>query len=255
MSRPTLFALVPAVALAVVLALAVALALPVLASASVVDASRSLLTSLAAPLPNALAARFPLPAALTAAPRVHVLRGKDATGFHFVVSVVAKYAELQTQLNQALRGNEYRYGNHKFRVGDIRLSGGNGRTLVRVDVSGALRGQLFLTGTPVYDADTGVLAIPDLDYAFTTKNLLAKVGDWFNHVGWRDTMRDKVKWDVHEALASSLYGDHGPFTVSGSLDRPKVLELTSQRDGIHSRLELDGDIRFAMRPLSAGSGP
>lgn len=180
------------------------------------------------------------------------------SGFHVEASIVARYAELEGRLNQSLRGNKYRYGRRTFRVRGIGVYGESGRAVVRVDVAGALKGRLFLAGSPAYDVDSGDLTIPDLDYSLETQNLLAKVGDWFNHDEWRDALRARTRWNLRDqaaaqmqALTSSLYGDHGPVTVSGRVEAPQVLEIAAKPDGIYTRLVVDGEIGFAFRRAAA----
>lgn len=201
----------------------------------------------------ALAAAFVLsnlPTTTTTTPASAV-----TSGFHLEASVVARYAELEGRLNQSLRGNKYKYGRRNFRIRGIGVYGENGRAIVRVDVSGAIKGRLFLAGAPVYDVDTGDLTIPDLDYSLETKNLLAKAGDWFNHDDWRDALRARTRWNLRDqadanikALTSSLYGEHGPLTVRGRVEPPQVLEIAAKPDGIYTKLVVDGEIGVAFRP-------
>ena len=112
-------------------------------------------------------------------------------GVHIGVPLFAKYADLEAALNAALKGDVYTYGKKKFKIKEVHVYDGGAGMTVRVDVGGAMRGRLFLQGTPAFDPVTRALSVPDLDYSVETGNALVRVVDWFMHDKWRDGLESR----------------------------------------------------------------
>lgn len=83
------------------------------------------------------------------------------------VAVAVPASELQAPLSKALLGRRFGNGQQSVVVGSVELGDANGRALVRLGVTGAFNGNLFLWGTPQVRAEAGryTLSVPDLQLA------------------------------------------------------------------------------------------
>lgn len=83
------------------------------------------------------------------------------------VAVAVPAADLQAPLSKALMGRRFGSGQQSVVVNSVALGDASGRALVRLGVTGAFNGNLFLWGTPQVRVEGGryVLGVPDLQLA------------------------------------------------------------------------------------------
>lgn len=102
------------------------------------------------------------------APRELSVREESAGGQSRVqVAVAVPAADLQAPLAKALVGRRFGSGKDSVLVGSVALGDASGRALVRLSVTGAYNGDLFLWGTPQVRMEGGrySLSVPDLQVA------------------------------------------------------------------------------------------
>lgn len=83
------------------------------------------------------------------------------------VAVAIPAADLQAPLAAAIIGKRFGSGQNQVQIHSLELGDASGRALIRVGVSGAYTGNLFLWGTPQVRAENGrfLLSVPDLQVA------------------------------------------------------------------------------------------
>ena len=83
------------------------------------------------------------------------------------VAVAVPTTELQAPLAAALVGKRFGSGAGQVQLTSVAVGDAKGQTLIRLGVSGAYQGDLFLWGTPTVRAEGGryLLSVPDLQVA------------------------------------------------------------------------------------------
>ena len=132
------------------------------------------------------------------------------TGANVQVSAAIAYPVASTMLRRAVNGRAFEQAGRTVRIRDVRLSGvGGGRVALDVRLAGAVRGHLYLTGTPSFDATNHQVYVPDLDYDVGTAQLLVAGFGWLKGVDIRDFLRARARlpgsavMDKLRALAES----------------------------------------------------
>ena len=64
---------------------------------------------------------------------------------------------------------------------------------VGIDFTGSARGRVWLLGTPRYDAATGLISVPDLDFDATSAGMLVQGVAWLKGGAIREFLREQTK--------------------------------------------------------------
>jgi hypothetical protein len=115
-------------------------------------------------------------------PRVLVRTVALGEQFTVEAAVAIPYYELRARLAPLILGKRFGESRHALTVERLELGDAEGRVLAQVTVRGALRGTLYLWGTPRVRERDGrlMLEVPDLDVAVETRSALErlKLGLW-----------------------------------------------------------------------------
>jgi hypothetical protein len=104
-------------------------------------------------------------------------------GFSIFLDAVLNYDSLSTIMSRQLAGKEFDFKKgpvkKKFIIQDCKLYGeGNERLIIKVNFAGTNEGTIYLTGKPVYDKETHMLDVKDIDFDIKSKNALLKSAEW-----------------------------------------------------------------------------
>jgi hypothetical protein len=113
-----------------------------------------------------------------AAPQSLAVREEASAGPSRVqVAVAIPSADLQAPLTAAIVGKRYGSGKNAVTVNGLQLGDASGQAMVRLDVSGAYNGQLYLWGTPQVSSENGrfILGVPDLRVAAESTSRLEEL--------------------------------------------------------------------------------
>jgi len=113
---------------------------------------------------------------------------------HLLTEGRLPYEVASTILSRELRGDTIHVARQTFIVDSLQVNGvGDGRAAVRLAVSGAVNGALYLVGHPAFDTATAQLYMPDLKYDVGTKDLLTGTLSWLANGVVEDYMRSKLR--------------------------------------------------------------
>jgi hypothetical protein len=107
----------------------------------------------------------------------------------------AEYAAASQRLDERLAGSSLEISGHPLRIDHLAVSGvGGGRVALEVAVGGAVRGRVFLVGTPQHDPVADEVFVPDLDFDVATANVLVGSINWLAHEGLSEFLRERARW-------------------------------------------------------------
>src|SRR5688500_11918097 len=97
-------------------------------------------------------------------------------------------------LTEQLEGQKVRAAGGTLTVRKVTVFGvGGGRVAVGVDFTGTARGRIWLLGTPRYEAATGLISVPDLDFDATSAGMLVQSVAWLKGPAIREFLREQTK--------------------------------------------------------------
>jgi hypothetical protein len=185
----------------------------------------------------------PLPPLRTAAD------ADTGTVFHVALEGVFSYDAATDLMRGQLIGKVIRMAGRRVRIENLTLRGiGGGRVALGVDLSGAVQGRIFLTGTPRLDPATRRLTVPDLDFDVgSTDPLTHGLSSWQGDAV-RDFLRARAAIPDSAALAAvQRLAEHG---MNRELAAGVRLEVSlSDSRGVAVRATRE---RLVLRALAAG---
>jgi hypothetical protein len=172
-----------------------------------------------------------------------------ADGFLATVDAEIDMVTASDLLRTALVGRRIRAGRRFITVRDAQLLGiGGGRAALGVTLGGAIRGRVFLTGTPALDTVRRVVRVPDLDFDVgsadaLTASVLALQGE-----AVRDFLRERAEIPYDDALERlreiaerALNRDLTEgVSLSATLDEARGVAASATRTHLRVRAEARG---------------
>jgi len=83
------------------------------------------------------------------------------------------------------------------------LYGNGDKLVVKLETQGSLDGVIYLTAKPVFNPQTNVFSVEDVDFDMQTQSLLLKTADWFLHGTIRGIIKEKLNMNMTQQLEQS----------------------------------------------------
>jgi hypothetical protein len=174
------------------------------------------------------------------------------SGFRVTMQAELPFTVANQLLQSELLGKSITYRDHTVRVKGVRLYAGGSRVVMEVKVGGDARGTLYFVGTPVFNARTRELSVPNLDFSVETRHALGEAAEWLLHDEVRQRLAaaarfpvgdriDKVHQDVNKAINRSL---SRAVRLSGTVTevRPRGVVVTPR--AVAAVVEADGRVQI-----------
>ncbi|MES1218547.1 MAG: DUF4403 family protein [Bacteroidota bacterium] len=131
-------------------------------------------------------------------------------GFNIFADALLNYDSLTNILNQQVAGKQFDIDKgpvkKTFIIKECKLYGsGNEKLIIKVNFTGTESGVIYFTGKPLYNKETHILELADLDFDIRSKNALLKVADW-----------------LFSKKISSGIGRYAKFDLSAYIDTAKI---------------------------------
>ena len=98
-------------------------------------------------------------------------------GFRIQMVAELPFTVMDSIVRKKLVGRSFDIEGHKIRVRGARLYGSGTKLVLAATVSGDARGTLYFVGTPVFDPDSQVVSVPDLDFSVESRSVLPEVAE------------------------------------------------------------------------------
>ena len=171
--------------------------------------------------------------------------------YKILLSVPVAYAVLNQQLQDKLFHQEVNlpttFGN-RLMIERAVASDIEGRSLLSVEVSGGLNGNLYYWGTPRLEQEGNVITIPDLQMANETKMALDKVNAGYSQMvdaELQPRLRQAARIDLGQRIGNmktALSGQHqaGGLTTDMLIGRQETGQVSSTHDALVTDILLEG---------------
>ena len=220
-----------------------------------------------------------VPVSLDARP--HVVTGRDSpkvrtpplpalahdtvgTGFRIAMDGFVDYATASRAVEAVLVGRTVIEAGRSLAIQRILvMPARKGRLALTVTLVGDARGTLRFVGTPAYDARSGMLVVPDLDYDLEVDSRLLKSYAWLRSDALRASFRARARFPATAALGrgrellltglNRTLGD--AVTLAATVDSVAVRGLYVTRDGLVVRAVASGQAAMTVRPREHDAAP
>ncbi|MBO9620029.1 MAG: DUF4403 family protein [Niabella sp.] len=151
--------------------------------------------------------RFEQPAPLIA-PVPHIGNFSRDKGFRIYADLVMNYDSLSRLLTTQVKGKEFVFNKafikKRFVFQDCRLLGSqDNRLVIQVRFTGTNSGSFYVTGKPLYYADSRTLQLTDVDFELQSKNALLKTADWLFSKKITNTIETLARYDLTPILTTA----------------------------------------------------
>jgi uncharacterized protein DUF4403 len=177
-------------------------------------------------------------------------------GFHLALPVSVGYGRINKRLEQEMIGQEFQAPiGDTVRIDGVQLYGSGDKLILALRVSGGVNGNLYATGTPVFDEGLGILRFADLDFTMDTRNVLLRSANWMFHQNILSTLRSQALIDLsgqlqtlRSRLGTALSRDlGGGATLQGEVLSLRPRGVYPTTGGVEVHIVADGAMWVELR--------
>lgn len=176
-------------------------------------------------------------------------------GFSLLIEGAFDYGVMSAELTHRLKGHSVKAAGGTLEVKKITVFGvGVGRLALGLDFDGTMKGRVWLLGTPSYDAASGLLSVPDLDFDATSAGLLIQGLAWLKGDAIRDFLRSQaqiptgaVLTRVQELAVKHLNREVARgVRLSAKIEKTEPAGILVRSDGLIIRARAIGEARLTL---------
>ncbi len=187
------------------------------------------------------------------------LRVSDKLGDDFQLNLTTgiSFTKANELLKQYLAGQTLTQGKYHILIREADLYGKDNKMIIHLNVSGSLKGDLYLEGIPYFNKDNESIQVKELDYELKTKNALARTGNWLFHSTLVNLIQKNLVFSLSDQLKQSrtLLSDNlkeyhltPEFTLKGSIRDLSLGDISLTRESILALVTLKGNLRIEVKP-------
>jgi hypothetical protein len=157
--------------------------------------------------------------------------------FNINLSLDIPLSYINSFARTTMRGYTMSYGRYRVIVKDIIIYGQGDNLIVELPVEGTVKGTIYLAGIPVFKKDSLTIALDNLDFSVSTRNVAVKTASWLFHSGLVQKLRSRLVFPVGDQLrsarsevAATLRENRSieNFRINGQVERlePEKIQIT-----------------------------
>ena len=185
------------------------------------------------------------------------------TGFNIFLDAVLNYDSLGNILNQQVAGKQFDFNKGPvkkiFIIKDCRLYGsGNEKLIIKVNFSGTDDGVVYFVGKPVYNKETHIIEVKDIDFDIRSKNALLKAADWLFNKKISNELGKYAKFDLTSYIDTAKVNINNQLNHEwvkgirsyGSINDIKLIGIYPLADHLIIRSNCTGDLSVKVESIN-----
>lgn len=128
------------------------------------------------------------------------------------IAAFTTYQNAAALMQKNFQGQRFESGKKYVVVNKIDLWGKDGKIIVDMGLNGSVNGEVYLSGTPVYDASKKEVYLDQVDFVMDSKSRLLKTAGWLAH----GLIVKKIAENCRFSIADNL--KEGTKTMMGYLN-------------------------------------
>lgn len=172
------------------------------------------------------------------------------TKFRIALNADLFYRELRGIAAARLLNKKFDSDGRSITIKDFDLYGNGDKIVVKLETLGSLEGVFYLTARPLFNPQTNMFSVEDVDFDMKTENLLHQSADWFLHGTIRSMIQEKLNLDLTarleqtrrmagKALARVPLTDY--MFLKGEIKNLTFKEVIVQQEKISIQIYTDGE--------------
>lgn len=175
--------------------------------------------------------------------------------FHISLFTDIPYSSINRLMTSEIGDSTFVIGKRKITFESFKVYGSNGKLAVETHVNGSIKGTIYLTGTPYFNAADTTVRIKDLAFDVKTRSLMMNSAKWlFNSKIERSLMKSiAISFNTNiSTVENQLAGflRHYPlgfgFELNGKLARLSVTELALTPGSVKANILFSGNLSLGM---------
>jgi uncharacterized protein DUF4403 len=135
-------------------------------------------------------------------PNLKLVNTFDKT-FRIALNADLFYKDLRAIAAPKLLNKRFDYDGKSIVIKDFDLYGNGDKIIVKLQTQGSLDGVFYLTAKPVFNPQTNIFSVGDVDFDMQTQDLLLQSADWFLHGSIRSVIQEKLNMNLTKQLEQS----------------------------------------------------
>jgi Domain of unknown function (DUF4403) len=122
-------------------------------------------------------------------------------GFHLALPITVEYSRINEQLEREMIGQVFEMPlGESIQIDGVQLYGSGDKLILALVVSGGMNGNLYATGTPVFNENLGMLRFLDLEFTVDTRNVLVRSANWMFHESLLSSLKEHAYIDLSDQI-------------------------------------------------------
>jgi hypothetical protein len=123
--------------------------------------------------------------------------------FRITLNADVFYKDLRAIAAPLLLDKQFDSAGNSVIIKDFDLSGNGEKLVVKLVTEGSLDAVVYLTAKPVFNPQTNLFSVEDVDFDMQTESMLLKSADWFLHGTIRSSIQEKLNMNLTKQLEQS----------------------------------------------------
>ena len=179
--------------------------------------------------------------------------------FNVNVGTDVTFEKISEMAKQELLNETFSEGKKFIQITDLSVFGSDGKAVFAMDVTGSLKGRIYITGDMMYNPVKTAVEIVNPEFELKTRNVLAKSANWLLHgmilkkitpyltYPVKESI-DSLKRDGNTMLKNYLIGDG--IHLQGKLNELTVKSVTLIPGAIRIQANLKGNVAVKVDGLN-----
>ena len=159
--------------------------------------------------------------------------------FNATIAAISDYESAGRILTRNFQDKVFTAKRRKFTVNEVSLWHKDEKVIIALDVTGSIKGKIFLSGYPHYDPDIGMLYFKELSYTLDTRNILLKTANWMAGDYILDELdklcRFSIRDNINDARAGLIQFMDNYSPVEGVIINGEIEEFEFDRMDISEK--------------------
>jgi hypothetical protein len=182
-------------------------------------------------------------------PSLKLVNTFDKT-FRIALNADLYYKDLRIIVSSLLLNKQFESDGKSIVIKELDLYGNGDKLVVKLLAQGALDGVFYLTAKPVFNPQTRIFSVEDVDFDMQTQSLLLRSADWFLHGTIRGMFQEKLNMNLTGQLEKSRLMaakalERVPLVehvyLKGDIKNLKFNEMIVQKDRISVQVYTEGE--------------
>lgn len=190
-------------------------------------------------------------------PQLPDLKPLEMPGDTFRINLLTDipYQTIERLTMEEVRDSAFTFGNKQLVFESFRIYGTEGRMAIETTVKGSVKGIMYLTGIPYFNANDTTLRVKNLKFDLKTRNLWMKSANWLFNGKIERSLTEAIAIpfnsdirEIEQLLSSYLnhqrlgYG----FELKGKLSKVTVSDLMLTPESVKTNLVFSGKLSLGI---------